>query len=192
MSISVLVLQERNQAEGLMSQLKEKSDPTIDYQLIRPSTVSSASSEVEGRALNIKDDSFYTEAIGIETVERLNPKLSKRKRQRNMAFWLMPFGLISGLTFNQMTGLKTFAAYGAWADPLISALLGMGSGLLGSYVASASVTSNKQDSIKRLLKRNKEGCWLLLLETPAGIELPWAIMQGIQPLEVLELSELEL
>ena len=190
MSISVLVLQERKQADELIKQLKEITYATIHYQLIKPSNASSNSSIAKKLTSDLEARESSNEALEIEAVELLSPKLARKKRQRNMSFWLMPFGLIAGLSFSQTTGLQTFANFGPWADPLISGLLGMGSGLLGSFVAAASVDSDKKDSIKRLLKRNKEGCWLLLLETAIGIEMPWTIIQGIEPLEIMQLSDL--
>ena len=106
-----------------------------------------------------------------------------------MAFWLMPFGLFTGLSFSQMTGLETFSKFGPLGDPLISSLLGIISGLIGSYVAAASVNSGPQDSIRRLVKYNQEECWLIILQAPSGMELPWHLIQQSKPLEIFQLSE---
>ena len=37
------------------------------------------------------------------TVERLDPTTARRRRQRSMARWLLPFGFLAGLTFTQIT-----------------------------------------------------------------------------------------
>jgi len=107
-----------------------------------------------------------------------------------MARWLMPFGFLAGLTFTQITTLQTFAALGPWGQPLIGGLLGMGSGLMGSYAAAASVPSDNEDGVRILRNRHEEQRWLLLLETPTGIEPPWQLLQSARPIQVVRLSEL--
>ena len=107
-----------------------------------------------------------------------------------MARWLMPFGFFAGCTFTQITTLDTFASFGPWGEALIGGLLGMGSGLMGSYAAAASVPSENEDGVRILRNRNIEGCWLLLLETRPGMELPWQTVQKARPQQVVRLSEL--
>ena len=68
--------------------------------------------------------------------------------------------------------------------------VGMGSGLMGSYAAAASVNSENEDGVRILRNRREEGRWLLLLETPTGIDLPWQTVQRCRPLQVVRLSEL--
>ena len=63
-----------------------------------------------------------------EDVDRLNPAMARRQRQRSMARWLIPFGFFAGVTFTQITDLNTFSSLGTWAEPLIGGLLGLGSG----------------------------------------------------------------
>ena len=103
----------------------------------------------------------------------------------------MPFGFIAGLTFSQMTGLQTFSGLGLGpvGEPLIGSLLGMTSGLIGSYVAAASINPDQNDDIRKLTKRNADGYWLLLLETPLEIELPWALMKEINHIEIVRLPD---
>ena len=57
------------------------------------------------------------------------------------------------------------------AEPLIGSFLGMGSGWIGSYVASASLNNDKNDDIENLRKLNTQGLSLLLIETPLEIDL---------------------
>jgi hypothetical protein len=125
----------------------------------------------------------------LATVERLDPAAARRHRQRGMARWLLPFGFLAGLTFTQITDLHTFDAVGAWGEPLIGALLGMGSGYLGSFAAAASVASEEDDRIRSLRNRLDEGSWLLLVEAPAGAEIPWPLLQQARPQAVVRLSE---
>ena len=103
----------------------------------------------------------------------------------------MPFGFIAGLTFSQMTGLETFSGIGLGkiGEPIIGSILGMGSGWIGSYTAAASVGSENEDEIKGLQRRNQEGFWLLILETPPEIDLPWQFIKNISPLETVRMSE---
>ena len=39
-------------------------------------------------------------------------------------------------------------------------------------------------------KRNQEGRWLLVLETPMGIDLNWKVVQKFKPIAVTRLSDL--
>jgi hypothetical protein len=125
----------------------------------------------------------------LEQVEALNPAVARRRRQRGMALWLLPFGFLAGLTFTQITDLQTFSALGPWGEPLLGGLLGMGSGWLGSFVAAASVSSEVDDRLRTLRNRLDEGSWLLLLEPAGGEEVPWALLQQARPKAVVRLGE---
>jgi hypothetical protein len=122
-------------------------------------------------------------------VERLDPGAGRRRRQRAMARWLMPFGFMAGLTFTQITDLHTFDAVGPWGEPLIGGLLGMGSGLMGSFAAAASVTSEDDDRLRSLRNRLDEGNWLLLVESEGQAELPWEALQQARPRAVVRLGD---
>jgi len=106
-----------------------------------------------------------------------------------MARWLIPFGFLAGLTFTYITDLDTFAFAGAWSQHLIGALLGMGSGWMGSFAAAASVSSEEDDRIRSLRNRVEEGNWLLLAETANGVEMPWISLQQAKPLVVVRLGD---
>ena len=125
----------------------------------------------------------------INDLERLNPAVGRRNRQRSMARWLIPFGFFAGLTFTYITDLDTFAFAGAWSQHLIGALLGMGSGWMGSFAAAASVRSEEDDRIRSLRNRVEEGHWLLLAETANGVEMPWISLQQAKPLAVVRLGD---
>ena len=122
-------------------------------------------------------------------VDELNPSIGRKRRQKGMATWLMPFGFFAGVTFTFMTDLDTFAFAGEVGSHLIGGLLGLGSGLMGSYAAAASVSSDSDDRIRALRNRLEEGNWLLLLETATGVEVPWTRLQEAKPQSVVRLSD---
>jgi hypothetical protein len=125
----------------------------------------------------------------LAAVERLNPAAARRRRQKGMARWLLPFGFLAGLTFTFITDLHTFDFVGPWGEPLIGALLGMGAGWMGSFAASASVSSEEDDRIRGLRNRLEEGSWLLLVEPAKGMEMPWTALQQARPRAVVRLGD---
>ena len=123
----------------------------------------------------------------LDNIRVLNPKLDRQLRQRSMKLWLMPFGFIAGLTFSNMTNLSTFSFLGLnnLGESLFGGGLGMASGYLGSIVASASINLNRKKEIRSILKLNKEGKWLLLLESQIGYELPWNLIRESKSLDII-------
>jgi hypothetical protein len=166
MPVCVVVLSDQRAAEWLSQQLKETKLPLSTCITLPP----------EGDA--------------IDQVELLSPNLTRVRRQKAMARWLMPFGFLAGVTFTQITNLTTFASFGPWGEMLIGGLMGMGSGLMGSYAAAASVNSDNDDGVRILRNRREEGSWLVLLETPNGIEPPWQVVQRSNPQQVVRLNDL--
>ncbi|MAR52674.1 MAG: hypothetical protein CMK50_05910 [Propionibacteriaceae bacterium] len=185
MPVCVLVLNERTAADRLRLALQEAGTPLLRVALVAPAS--------EQRFIPQKDETSLEPdlpAEALDDVELLNPGLARRRRQKSMARWLMPFGFFAGSTFTQITTLETFASFGPWGAAFIGGLLGMGSGLMGSYAAAASVPSENEDGVRILRNRHLEGCWLLLLETRPGMELPWQTVQKARPQQVVRLSEL--
>ena len=125
----------------------------------------------------------------IAEVADLNPALARRIRQRRMATWLIPFGFFAGLTFTFITDLDTFAFAGPIGSHLIGGLLGLGSGWMGSFAAAASVSSDVDDRVRALRNRLEEGNWLLLVEMPNGVEIPWTRLQDGRPTAVVRLND---
>ncbi len=171
MPVCVLVLKEQEAAASLEQKLRANGLPLQRCLLVSPA---------EGN----------TDGVSFDSVDLLNPRMARQQRQRTMARWLLPFGFMAGLTFTQITTLETFAALGPWGQPVIGGLLGMGSGLMGSYAAAASVPSDNEDGVRILRNRHEENRWLLLLETPTGIEPPWQLLQSARPLQVVRLNDL--
>jgi len=130
------------------------------------------------------------ETIRIEALENirvLNPKLDRQLRQQNMKKWLMPFGFIAGLTFSNMTNLSTFSFLGldSFGESLLGGALGMASGYLGSIVSSASINLNRNKEIRSILNLNKDGKWLMLLESQIGYELPWNLIRESKSQDII-------
>ena len=171
MPVCVLVLKEQAAAASLEQKLRANGVPLQQCVLVSPGSSSS-------------------QGVSIDSVDLLNPKMARQRRQKAMARWLLPFGFMAGLTFTQITTLDTFAGLGPWGQPVIGGLLGMGSGLMGSYAAAASVPSDNEDGVRILRNRHEENRWLLLLETPTGIEPPWQLLQSARPLQVVRLNDL--
>ena len=131
--------------------------------------------------------------INITTIEKvriLNPKLDRNLRQKSMRNWLMPFGFIAGLTFSNMTNLSTFSFLGLnkIGDSIIGGILGMSSGLLGSYVASASINLNRNKELRSIINFNKGGNWIVFLENQIGYELPWITIRESEPIDIIFLE----
>ena len=188
MAICVVVFNKIAEAIDLQANLQAQSDGLIRSQLIKPNS--------SGREKFGSEDSEDLKTINsvatknIDNVKLLSPKLARKMRQKTMAFWLMPFGFITGLAFTKMTGLQTFSNFGLdpISEPLIGSFLGMGSGLIGSYFASGSINTDINDDIKSIRKLNKEGFWLLLIETPLEIELPWDKLQMSKNHKIIRLN----
>ena len=114
---------------------------------------------------------------------------TRRKRQRSMVRWLLPFGFFAGFTFTFVADLDTFSFAGSWGNHLICGLLGLISGWMGSFAAAASVASDDDDRIRTLRNRVGEGNWLLLAETSGAQELPWSVVQQAKPMAVIQLED---
>ena len=122
-----------------------------------------------------------------DQVEELNPQLRQKRLQQAMAFWLLPFGFFAGVTFTVMTNLDTFAFAGLWGNRLIGGLLGLVAGLLGSFAARSDVDSSNEDRLRQLRNRSEEGCWLLVVESASGQDMPWKELQRVRPQAVVAL-----
>ncbi len=185
MAICILVLEQEETAFELWESIKGFPTEISKYQVIEPISNQLEESQRSERL----DKSDILEIVKFENVELLNPILSRKKRQKQMALWLIPFGFIAGLTFAGMTNLQTFSKFGfsQSGETLIGALLGMVSGWIGSYFGARSVNSSQED-IKSLVKFNEKGLWLILMETPYETELPWKLIREIKPVDVINLN----
>ncbi len=190
MPICVAVLGKGSAANQLKEKLLVSKTPISRFELVHPTSNTVRDNDEEG----LKGISSKVPAIqskGIEKIKLLNPKLARQARQSSMALWLMPFGFLAGLAFSQMTGLQTFEKLGVGniGELLIGGILGMGSGWIGSYAAAGSINPDKENDLRTLRKFNEEGKWLLILETPLEIEMPWELIQEINPTQILRMRE---
>ena len=176
MPACVLVLKERASAETLYGSLQDAGVPLTRVALVAPDQVDPGQGVLTPEPM--------------EQVELLNPSISRNRRQKSMSRWLLPFGFMAGLTFTQITTLDTFSQFGPIGEALIGGLLGMGSGLMGSYAAAASVDSENEAGVRILRNRRDEGSWLVVVETPNGIEAPWQVVQRNRPQQVVRLNDL--
>ncbi len=62
----------------------------------------------------------------------IDPNEQAEKQARLMAFWLVPFGFVSGAVFNRLTGIDIFPWAGGIGNAIIGGLLGAGAGAMGS------------------------------------------------------------
>ncbi len=69
----------------------------------------------------------------------IDPNEQAKKQSRLMSFWLVPFGFVSGLTFNLLTGLNTFPWAGDVGNVVIGGLLGAGAGAMGALFVGGGV-----------------------------------------------------
>jgi len=191
-AICIVVLSENRKANQIRQKLQNAGTPLSKCDLIGPSLQgNSLGEELPKESVLETEELKPLNPLQINTIELLNPHLAKRLRQKRIAFFLLPFGFLAGLTFSQMTGLTTFSdlGVGGLGEPLSGALVGMASGWMGSYVAAWSVNSKNEEDITTLRKYSEEGLWLLLLETPFETELPWQFLQEIDPLRVVRLLD---
>ena len=196
MAICIVVLSETGKAHQIREKVQSAGISLIRCDLIKPQSTNKSLSNAKATETSIETEQTAAKTIslneiGIDSVDLLNPNLSKRKRQKGMALLLMPFGFIAGLTFTQMTGLTTFSdlGVGALGEPISGGVVGMISGWMGSHVGAASVGSKNDEDITSLRKLSEEGQWLLLLETPFEVELPWSLLKGVNPIEIVRLID---
>mgnify|MGYP001156881096 CR=1 FL=1 len=192
MPTCVVVLSEAKEAYSLSNDLLSNKAIFTSCQLVPPKDFKKSVVNSNGEREYKEEELPPVEKITfMEEIELLNPKISRKKRQKYMAKWLIPFGLITGLSFTQMTGLQTFSklGFGTLNESVIGSILGMISGWIGSYFAAASVNSDKNGDIRSLQKRNEEGFWLLIVKTPLETELPWLRLQKSNPLEIVGMSD---
>tara|TARA_Y100001970_G_C13904344_1_gene685295 strand:- start:137 stop:718 length:582 start_codon:yes stop_codon:yes gene_type:complete len=193
MPVCVVVLKEVGKVAELQQKLKESSTSLVNFKVIKPSKEKFQDSKADYPldALDKKETGTIP-AQGIDEVEILNPKISRARRQKTLALWLMPFGFFAGATFTEMTNLQTFAKIGISYLPesAIGGILGLLSGLIGSFFAAGSVNSDKQGDLRILRKLNREGAWLVVLETPLEIELPWNLIKQVNPTQIVRLVDL--
>ena len=187
MSTYVIILKEKKPAKELLLKLREAQTPILNCDLVEPLDNKSDHE-------NSNSDTFeevFTNQTNFNNIKLLNPALARKDRQKTLASWLIPFGFIAGLSFSQMTDLKTFADMGFpnQLEKLLGGLVGMISGALGSFFSAGGISEETVDDLKVIRKKSEEGFWLLILELPLEIEPPWVILKEINSLEIITLGK---
>ena len=187
MSTCVIVFNGKQPAKECILKLREAKKPILNCDLIEP-----LNNKIESEDINLEDsEKVFINQLNFNNVKLLNPTLTRKDRQKTLAIWLIPFGFIAGLSFSQMTNLKTFAEMGFpnQFEKLLGGLVGMISGWLGSFFAAGSVSQENKDDIRALRKKSEQGFWLLILELPIEIEPPWEILKETNCLETITIGK---
>ena len=187
MSTCVIVFKEKQPAKELVLKLREAQTAILNCDLIEPLNNKIDDIDIE---MEISEDIFINE-LNFDNVKFLNPTLARKERQKALATWLIPFGFIAGLSFSQMTDLKTFEELGFpnQFEKILGGLVGMISGGLGSFFSAGSINQENDDDIRALRKKSEEGFWLLILELPIEIELPWKILKETDCQEIITIGK---
>tara|TARA_B100000579_G_scaffold267447_1_gene220593 strand:- start:52 stop:615 length:564 start_codon:yes stop_codon:yes gene_type:complete len=186
-STCVIVFKGKQQAKELLLKLREAQTPILNCDFIEP-----LNNKQEAEGINLENsEEVLINKLNFNNVKLLNPNLARKDRQKALATWLIPFGFIAGLSFSQMTDLKTFANMGFpnQFEKLLGGLVGMISGWLGSFFSAGSINQENDDDIRALRKKSEQGFWLLILELPIEIELPWGILQEKNCLEIITIGK---
>ena len=187
MSTCVIVFKEKQPAQELVLKLREAQTPILKCDLIEP-----LNNEMDSENINLENpEKILMNKSNFNNINLLNPTLAKKERQKALATWLIPFGFIAGLSFSQMTELKTFAEMGFpnQIEKLLGGIVGMISGWLGSFFAAGGIDPENNDDIRALRKKSEEGFWLLILELPIELELPWEILKGANCIEIITIRK---
>ena len=187
MSTYVIILKEKKPAKDLLLKLREAQTPILNCDLVEPLDNKSGH---ENSNLDTSEEVFANQS-SFNNIKLLNPALAQKDRQKTLATWLIPFGFIAGLSFSQMTDLKTFEDMGFpnQLEKLLGGLVGMISGALGSFFSVGGISQETADDLRALQKKSEEGFWLLILELPIEIEPPWTILGESDSLEIIKIGK---
>ena len=186
MSTCVIVFKEKQPAQELILKLRDAQTPVLNFDFIEP-----LNNIMDSESINLESsEEVFMNKLNFNNVKLLNPSLARKDRQKTLATWLIPFGFIAGLSFSQMTNLKTFADMGFpnQVEKLLGGLVGMVSGWLGSLFSAGSINQENDDDIRALRKKSEQGFWLLIVELPIETDLPWEILQETNHLETITIE----
>jgi len=91
---------------------------------------------------NLPKDNFDILGNGFKSADEyglIDPANQAWKQIRLMMLWLVPFGFVTGFTFNAITGLDTFEFTGRLGNQIIGGILGAGSGAMGAFFIGGGV-----------------------------------------------------
>ena len=187
MSTFVIISKEKEPVKELLLKLREAQTPILNCDLVEPLDKQSKDEESN---LDTSEEVFANKS-NFNNIKFLNPTLARKDRQKTLASWLIPFGFIAGLSFSQMTDLKTFADMGFpnQLEKLLGGIVGMISGALGSFFSAGGISQETNDDLRAIRKKSEGGSWLLILELPLEIEPPWGILKEIDSLEIITIGK---
>ena len=187
MSTYVIISKEKKLAKELLIKLRDAQTPILNCDLVEPLENELRHEEL----IPDKSEEVFTKQSSFNDIKLLNPALARKDRQKTLATWLIPFGFVAGLSFSQMTDLKTFADMGFpfQLEKLLGGVVGMISGALGSFFSAGGISQETDDDLRAIRKKSNEGFWLLILELPLEIEPPWLIIKEIDSLEVITIGK---
>jgi hypothetical protein len=186
-STYVIILKEKRATKELLIKLREAQTPILNCDLVEPLD---NKSDHENCNLDTSEEVFDKQS-NFNHIKLLNPAIARKERQKTLATWLIPFGFIAGLSFSQMTDLKTFADMGFpnQLETLLGGLVGMISGALGSFFSAGGINQETIDDLRALRKKSEAGFWLLILELPIETEPPWVILKETENLEIISIEK---
>tara|TARA_B100001250_G_C19733018_1_gene759422 strand:- start:787 stop:1353 length:567 start_codon:yes stop_codon:yes gene_type:complete len=182
----VIVLKGKQPAKELLIKIREAQTPILSCDLIEP-----LDNKMDSKSLNSEtSEAIFINESTFDNFKPLNPTLARKDRQKTLATWLIPFGFIAGLSFSQMTDLKTFSDMGFpnQFEKLLGGIVGMISGWLGSFFSAGGINQEIDDDLRALRKKSEQGFWLLILELPIEIEPPWSILKEADSLEIITIG----
>jgi len=186
-STYVIVFKGKQPAKELILKLREAQTPILNCDLVEPLD---NKSDDENANSDTSEEVFANQS-SFNNIKLLNPALARKDRQKTLATWLIPFGFIAGLSVSQMTDLNTFANMGFpnVLEKLLGGLVGMISGALGSFFSAGGSSQETVDDLRAIRKKSEEGFWLLILELPIEIELPWEILKETDTQEIINIGK---
>ena len=187
MSTCVIIFKGKQPAKDLLLKLREAQIPILNCDFIEP-----LNNKTDSENITVENpEEVFINQLNFNNVKLLNPTLAQKDRQKALATWLIPFGFIAGISFSQMTDLKTFTDIGfpSQFEKLLGGLVGMVSGWLGSFFSAGSINQEDNDDIRALRKKSEQGFCLLILELPIEIEMPWEIIKETNYLEFITLEK---
>ena len=187
MSTYVIIFEGEKPAQELLLKLREAQTPILNCDFIEP-----LNNKMDSENINLKSSGdIFINKLNFNNVKLLNPTLARKDRQKALATWLIPFGFIAGLSFSQMTDLKTFSEMGFpnQFEKLLGGIVGMISGWLGSFFAAGGIDQENNDDIRALRKKSEQGFWLLIVDLPIEIELPWEIIKETNCIEIITIGK---
>ncbi|MEL6937925.1 MAG: hypothetical protein AAFO84_01895 [Cyanobacteria bacterium J06598_1] len=99
----------------------------------------------------------------------IDPKDEAWKQISRMAIWIVPFGFVSGFTFNLVTGLNTFPWAGTLGNQIIGGFLGSIGGAMGSFFIGGGVGAGSAGDVLSYRNRIKAGKYLIVVKGSDGL-----------------------